>query len=115
MRGEAKYRLPASICRRALDTMRFCRAGLVALLFALGAVLCFTAAHATSLDEALTHFTADDFSETATGIKDVAASGSPRAEAILRALQDGQLVYSAQTKSVYIKSGSGKLLKLAGV
>jgi urea transport system permease protein len=113
MRGEATYRLPASICRRALDTMRFCRASLVALLFALSAVLCFTAAHATSLDEALTHFTADDFSETATGTKDVAASGSPRAEAILRALQDGQLLYSAQTKAVYIKSASGKLLDAA--
>ena len=93
--------------------MRLCRACLVALLFALGASLWFTAAHAANLDEALTHFTADDFSETATGIKDVAASGSPRAEAILRALQDGQLVYSAQTKSVYIKSGSGKLLNAA--
>ena len=33
----------------------------------------------------------------------MAASGSPRAEAILRALQDGQLLYSAQTKAVYIK------------
>jgi urea transport system permease protein len=93
--------------------MRFCRAGLVALLFALSAILSFTAAHAAGLDEALTHFTADDFSETATGIKDVAASGSPRAEAILRALQDGQLLYSAQTKAVYIKSASGSLLDAA--
>ena len=59
--------------------MRFCRACLVALLFALSAILSLTAAHAASLDEALTHFTADDFSETATGIKDVVASGSPRA------------------------------------
>jgi urea transport system permease protein len=93
--------------------MRFCRASLVALLFTLSAILSFTVAHAASLDEALTHFTADDFSETATGIKDVAASGSPRAEAIIRALQDGQLVYSAQTKAVYIKSSSGKLLDAA--
>src|SRR5271163_4770890 len=93
--------------------MRFCRAGLVALLFALSAILCFTAAHAASLDEALTHFTADDFSETATGIKDVAASGNPRAEAILRALQDGQLMYSAEKKAVYIKSASGSLLDAA--
>jgi len=60
--------------------MCFCRASLVALLFALSAILSFTVAHAASLDEALAHFIADDFSETATGIKDVAASGSPRAE-----------------------------------
>src|SRR5271163_3963152 len=93
--------------------MRFCRAGLVALLFALSAILCFTAAHAASLDEALTHFTADDFSETITGIKEVAASGSPRAEAIIRALQDGQLMYSAEKKAVYIKSEAGKLLDAA--
>jgi urea transport system permease protein len=93
--------------------MRFCRASLVALLFALSAILTCTVASATSLEEALTHFTSDDYSETSTGIKDVAASGSPRAEAILRALQDGQLLYSAQTKAVYIKSSSGKLLDAA--
>jgi urea transport system permease protein len=96
------------------NTMRFCRAGLVALLFvALSAILSFTVAHAANLDEALAHFTADDFSETATGIKDIAASGNPRAEAILRALQEGQLLYSAKTKAVYIKSSSGKLLDAA--
>jgi urea transport system permease protein len=83
------------------------------LLFALSAILTCTVACAASLDEALAHFTADDFSETATGIKDVATSGSPRAEAILRALQDSQLVYSGQTKAVYIKDGSGKLLDAA--
>src|SRR6516165_1401614 len=93
--------------------MRFCRASLVALLFALSAILTCTVARAANLDEALTYFTADDFSETATGIKDVAASGSPRAEAILRALQDSQLAYSAQTKAVYIKDRSGKLLDAA--
>ncbi len=71
------------------------------------------AAYAASLDEALAHFTADDFSETITGIKEVAASGSPRAEAIIRALQDGQLMYSAEKKAVYIKSDSGKLLDAA--
>jgi urea transport system permease protein len=93
--------------------MRFCRASLVALLFALSAILTCTVARAASLEEALTHFIADDYSETSTGIKDLAASGSPRAEAILRALQDGQLLYSAQTKAVYIKSSSGKLLDAA--
>jgi len=94
-------------------TMPLCRACLVALLLALSAILSCVTAHAAALDEALAHFTADDFSETITGIKDVAASGSPRAEAILRALQDGQLLYSAERKAVYIKSNSGKLLDAA--
>src|ERR1700722_13579891 len=94
--------------------MRFCRAGLVALVFAFTAIVSCSIVHAAGLDEALSHFTADDFSETADGIKDVAASGSPRAESILRALQDGQLLYSAQTKAVYIKSQNGKLLDAAG-
>jgi urea transport system permease protein len=90
--------------------MRFSRACLAALLLVLSVMLGYATAHAASLDEALPHFTADDFSETITGIKEVAASGSPRAEAIIRALQDGQLMYSAEKKAVYIKSDSGKLL-----
>jgi urea transport system permease protein len=69
--------------------------------------------HAASLEDALAHFTADDFSETITGIREVAASGSPRAEAIIRALQDGQLMYSAEKKAVYIKGDSGKLVDAA--
>src|SRR5262245_16641969 len=93
--------------------MRFYRAALVALLLAFYATLSCSVARAASLDEALTHFTADDFSETATGIKDLADGGSPRAEAILRALQDGQLMYSAQTKAVYVKSSPGRLLDAA--
>jgi urea transport system permease protein len=76
-------------------------------------VLSCATAYAESLDQALVHFTADDFSESIIGIKEVAASGSPRAEIILRALQDGQLLYSAQKKAVYIKIDSGKLVDAA--
>ncbi|HMK69656.1 MAG TPA: urea ABC transporter permease subunit UrtB, partial [Xanthobacteraceae bacterium] len=65
------------------------------------------------LDQALVHFTADDFSETLTGVKEIAASGDPRAESILRALQDGQLLFSAARKAVYIKSATGKLTDAA--
>ena len=57
--------------------MRFSRACLLALLLAFGFALGCRAAHAASLDEALAHFTADDFDETITGIEEVAASGSP--------------------------------------
>jgi urea transport system permease protein len=94
--------------------MRASRACLVALLLALSFLaLGQAAAYAASLEEALPYFTADDFSETATGINDVAASGSPRAEIIIRALQDGRLVYSAERKSVYVKDEAGKLTDAA--
>jgi urea transport system permease protein len=93
--------------------MRICRACLVALLLAVGLSFNGATARAENLDEALAHFTADDFSETITGVREVAASGSPRAEAIIRALQDGQLLYSAEKKAVYIKTESGALTDAA--
>jgi len=93
--------------------MRFSRACLVALLLALSVALSWATACAESIQDALVHFTADDFSETIIGIKEIAASGSPRAEAIIRALQDGQLMYSAANKAVYIKTDAGKLLDAA--
>jgi urea transport system permease protein len=93
--------------------MRYSRACLVALLLALSFVLGCASAHAASLDEALAHFTADDFSETSEGISAIAASGSPRAETIIRALQDGRLLYSAESKAVYVKDESGKLTNAA--
>jgi len=93
--------------------MRFSRACLVALLLAFSFVLGCATAHAAILDEALVHFTADDFSETIAGINEVAASGNPRAEAIIRALQDGQLMYSAERKAVYIKDDAGTLTDAA--
>jgi urea transport system permease protein len=71
------------------------------------------AAYAASLDDALTHFTTDDFSETSTGISDLATSGSPRAEIIIRALQDGRLLFSAERKTVYVKGDAGKLTDAA--
>ncbi len=93
--------------------MRYSRACLVALLLAASFVLGCAAAYAAGLDEALAHFTADDFSETSAGISAVAASGDPRAETIIRALQDGRLMYSAESKAVYIKDESGKLTNAA--
>ncbi len=89
--------------------MRLCRACLAALLLAFGLVMACTSTHAASLDEALAKFTTDDFSDTNDGIGDVAASGSPRAEAIIRALQDGHLMFSAERKAVYIQDDDGKL------
>jgi len=93
--------------------MFFSRACLVALLLLCSVVLGCAPARAASLDEAIAHFTADDFSETIDGINAVAASGSPRAQTILRALQDKRLLFSAERKAVYIKDESGKLTDAA--
>src|ERR1700684_1200305 len=94
--------------------MLISRACLVALLLALSSLMLGqAAAYAASLDDALSHFTTDDFSETSTGISDVATSGSPRAEIIIRALQDGRLLFSAERKTVYVKDETGKLTDAA--
>jgi urea transport system permease protein len=63
----------------------------------------------TGLAGALAHFLEDDFGETDTGIGKVAATGDPRAAAIIEALQDGRLFFSAEQKKVFYKDASGKL------
>jgi len=93
--------------------MHLSRACLVALLLAFGLALGSVSAHASSLDDALAKFTTDDFSDTSDGINAVAASGSPRAEIIIRALQDGRLMFSAERKAVYVKDQAGKLTDAA--
>jgi urea transport system permease protein len=70
-------------------------------------------AHAANLKDALTRFTADDFSETAAGISEVAETGDPRAAAIIEALQDGRLLYNAERKTVYYKDTSDRLIDAA--
>jgi urea transport system permease protein len=93
--------------------MRFGRACLVALLLVFGFGQACGIARAAGLDDALTHFTADDFDETELGIGAVAASGNPRAEIILRALLNDQLMFSATAKAVYIQDADGKLTNAA--
>jgi urea transport system permease protein len=88
--------------------MSFSRACLVALLV-LAFGLCNATARAATLEDALSRFTADDFDETSKGVTEVAATGSPRAETILRALQDGHLMFSAEKKTVYIQDDDNKL------
>ncbi|MGA8357173.1 MAG: urea ABC transporter permease subunit UrtB, partial [Xanthobacteraceae bacterium] len=88
--------------------MRFGRACLVVLALAFGFALGCTHAHAAIIDDAIAHFAADDFDETLTGIGQVVASGSPRAEVIIGALQNGQLMFSAEQKKVYIQDADGK-------
>ncbi len=93
--------------------MRYGRACLVILLLAFGLTLGHGPARAAALDDAIAHFTAGDFDETATGINEVAASGSPRAQIVLQALQNGQLMFSAEKKAVYIQDDASKLFDAA--
>jgi urea transport system permease protein len=90
--------------------MLLLKARLVALLLAIA--MAFTAPCPARADwaGALAHFTADDFSETADGIAKIAASGDPRAAAIIEALRDGRLLFSAQDKKVFYKDKSDKLI-----
>jgi urea transport system permease protein len=98
--------------------MQFCDGGfhlarLGAILLALALAVAATPLRAAGLDEALTHFTAGDFSETADGIAAVAESGDPRAASILAALKDGRLFYSAEQKKVFLKDERGRLIDAA--
>jgi urea transport system permease protein len=68
-----------------------------------------TPLRAAGLEEALAHFTSDDYSEIEEGIVAVAASGDPRAAALIEALQDGRLLYSAEQKKVFYKDAAGNL------
>src|SRR5579862_8529194 len=81
-----------------------------ATLMVVAAVM-FAAAplRAAGLEEALAHFTSDDYSEIEEGIAAVAASGDPRAAALIEALQDGRLLYSTEQKKVFYRDTSGKL------
>jgi urea transport system permease protein len=93
--------------------MSFSRACLVALLVVFSFASGVAPARAASLDDALARFTADDFDETSKGISEVVASGDPRAETILRALQDGHLMFSAEKRAVYVQDDDGKLFDTA--
>ncbi len=93
--------------------MRYGRACLVIVLLAFGFAFCHASARAEVLDDAIAHFTTDDFGETITGINQVVASGSPRAATILQALQNGTLMYSAEKKAVYVQDSDSKLFDAA--
>jgi urea transport system permease protein len=76
----------------------------IALLLAGGALV-----HAGAYDDALAGFTTDSFGDTADAIDALAASGDSRTGPLLEALKDQRLMYSAETKKVFIKDKSDKL------
>ena len=80
--------------------------GLIACVLTLAFLIAASPARSQTLDEALTKFSAGSFNETEEGITAVTASGSPRALAIIEALQAGTLVFDPESKKVYIRQGS---------
>jgi urea transport system permease protein len=87
--------------------------GLALVLLALTLLFAAPGVRAASLDDAMSHFTQDDFAETEAGIGAVAESGDPRAAAIIQALQSGRLLFSAEQKKVFYKDADGKLFDAA--
>ncbi|RTL71462.1 MAG: urea ABC transporter permease subunit UrtB [Hyphomicrobiales bacterium] len=65
---------------------------------------------AAAYAKALALFSNDSFNDTDTAISGIAASGHPLAAQIVGALQDGRLLFSAETKKVLIKETSGAII-----
>jgi urea transport system permease protein len=75
--------------------MRFSYDRFVAFAVILVMLVAGPVARAANFEDALGHFTADDFSETTAGITEVAGSGNPLAAPVLQALHAGRLLFSA--------------------
>src|SRR5262249_26663819 len=76
-------------------------------------LLAGSAGQAESLQDALAGFAKDSFSDTEAAIGASARSGDPRAQAVIEALQDGRLLFHPETKKIYIKEDSGRLVEEA--
>ena len=87
---------------------------MLALVLALGLLAAgATGTRAGPYEDALQRFTADGFSDTIEGINGVVASGNPLAATVVGALQDGRLLFSAESKRVFIKEESDRLIDAA--
>jgi urea transport system permease protein len=85
-----------------------------ALMVAIGLVVLVTAAgNAQGLDAALSGFTTDTYSDVEEAINAVAASGAPRALEIIKALQDGRLLFDPTSKQVLIRDQADRLVDAA--
>ena len=91
----------------------------IALVLAIG-VLVFgllaaltAGAQAGPYEDALPRFSADSFDETIEGINGVVASGNALAAPVITALQDGRLLFSAESKRIFIRDRSDQLIDAA--
>jgi urea transport system permease protein len=83
----------------------------IALVCALGVLAAVvTAARAGPYEDGLLRFTADSFDDTIEGINAVATSGNPLAASVIGALQEGRLLFSADSKRVFIREASSDRL-----
>jgi urea transport system permease protein len=60
-------------------------------------------------EDALAGFLTDDFSNTADAVTKLAEIGDAKAATVLQALQDGRLMFSAESKKIYVKDQADKL------
>jgi urea transport system permease protein len=80
----------------------------------LGGVLALAGpASAASFEESLAGFGTDEYADTEAAIVAVATSGNVLAATVIEALQDGRLLFDPDTKKVYIKETSGRILDAA--
>lgn len=87
-----------------------CRAFLIA------SALIFTfvaSAFAGPYEDAIAKLANDSFSDTEAAVNAMATSGSPLAFVVIDALKDGRLVADAQSKKVFVKEKSGKIVDAA--
>jgi urea transport system permease protein len=83
----------------------------VAALFTLGLFSASPSVVAAGLlDEPLARLHADSFPETTKAIEEIARSGAPEAETLLRAMVDRRLLFDASSKTVVVKDASDKFL-----
>jgi urea transport system permease protein len=87
----------------------------IALVCALGVLAALlTAARAGPYEDGLLRFTADSFDDTIEGINAVATSGNALAATVIGALQEGRLLFSADSKRVFIREApSDRLIDAA--
>ena len=85
-----------------------------ALVCALVVLVAFAPpARSQAFEQALSGFTADSYNDTEKAIIAVAASGHKLAAALIGALQDRRLLFSAETKKVFIKGRDGAVVDAA--
>jgi urea transport system permease protein len=88
----------------------------IALVFAIGVLVSgvlaalTTGAQAGPYEDAVSRFSADSFDQTIEGINEVVASGNALAAPVITALQEGRLLFSAESKRVFIREQPDRLI-----
>src|SRR3954454_14611071 len=88
----------------------------IALVFAIGVLVSAElaaltkGAQAGQYEDALSRFSAGSFDQTIEGINEVVASGNALAAPVITALQEGRLLFSADSKRVFIREHPDRLI-----